>query len=130
MESVGFDPRTSPPHNTFAKSDQPTYHTMPLDIYMSFKIFMFTLLYIGAGVGPGPSPDPWFHYITYNRGIIYMARGFNTKPWFGYIIYNHCLYIYGSCIATGPARGHISIAYDPYAIRKFARGNFERLARF
>ena len=75
MESVGFDPRTSPPHNAFAKSDQPTYHTVLLDIYMSFKIFMFELLYIGTGVGPGPSPDLWFRCITYNRGIIYMAQG-------------------------------------------------------
>ena len=64
MESMGFDPRTSPSHNAFEKSDQPTYHTVSLDMYMSFKIFMFELLYIGAGVRPRPSLDPWSYYIA------------------------------------------------------------------
>jgi hypothetical protein len=47
--------------SVLTKFDQPSHHTISLDIYMCFNIFKFTLWYGWRGVGPGLSPSPWLH---------------------------------------------------------------------
>jgi hypothetical protein len=74
MESVGFDPRTSPPHKSFNKV-RPTNmpHIVSCYIYMFLIYLNFVYVYKWRGVGPGLSPDPWsfvpLHMTIYDRGI-------------------------------------------------------------
>jgi hypothetical protein len=72
LESVGFDPRTSPRHIAFKNSDRPIDHTLFLILYVSSIVFQFELCDRWQGVGPGLSPGPrsFDCYVT-----VYISRG-------------------------------------------------------
>ena len=106
-----------------------TSHQLVLVCYMVSTIFKFDYCLNVKGVRPGPSPDPWSYYIIYNRGITYMARGFNTKPWFGYILYNHCLYTGVALQRTQPIVKHI-LHMTLMLYGSLRAGILKRLARF
>jgi hypothetical protein len=66
MESVGIEPQTSPPVQTFAKSALPTYHIVLLVKYMVLNIFKFKLFNSwrgGSGWGLAPTPNRVYHII-------------------------------------------------------------------
>jgi hypothetical protein len=72
LESVGFDPRTSPPHRAFTKSARPTDHRLRLVMYASYYVFEFTYCNVWRGVGPGLSPDPRSYRLLHVTIYIYI----------------------------------------------------------